>query len=133
MLAAGAWRTGTVFCVRRKGLLLSRLFRKESLSIWSNHVSFLRRCVPYSSPLTLSIALETSDWAWAYFIDFENRLLETWAFGMLLDIVPFEQLVKDGVEKYVTSVERYERVASGEGEDEDEDDWRKSLVEVALY
>jgi hypothetical protein len=41
---------------------------------------------------------------------------------MLLDIIPFEQLVKDGVEKYVTSVERYERVASGEGEDEDEDE-----------
>ena len=48
-------------------------------------------------------------------------MLETWAYGILLDIVPFEQLVKDGVEKYVTSVERYERVAHGEEEDEDEE------------
>jgi hypothetical protein len=76
---------------------------------------FSMKCVPYSSPLTLRIALETSIWAWAYFIDFENRLLETWAYGMLLDIVPFEQLVKDGVEKYVTSVKRYEKVASRKG------------------
>jgi hypothetical protein len=47
------------------------------------------------------------------------------AYGRLLEIVPFEQLVKDGVERYVssieryvTSMERYERVASGEEDDE---------------
>ena len=34
-------------------------------------------------------------------------MLETWGCGILLDIAPFEQLVKDGVERYVASVERY--------------------------
>ena len=42
-------------------------------------------------------------------------MLETWACGILLDIVPFEQLVKDGIE-------RYERVAFEEEEEGDRED-----------
>jgi len=72
---------------------------------------FLSKSIAYYLLLTLRIVLEDSDWAWAYFINFENHMLETSAYGILLDIVPLEQLVKNGVEKYVTSVERYERVA----------------------
>jgi len=45
------------------------------------------------------------DWNWAYFIDFENRLLETWAYEIFLDVVTFEDLAKDGVEKYVARME----------------------------
>ena len=49
-------------------------------------------------------------------------MLETWACGILLDIVPFEQLVKDGIERYMASVERYERVAFEEEEEGDRED-----------
>ncbi|KIM38701.1 hypothetical protein M413DRAFT_29938 [Hebeloma cylindrosporum] len=69
--------------------------------------------------------LGTTDWAWAYFIDFENRMLEAWVCGTILDIIPFEKLVKDGVERYVRSLERYERVVferESDSEQEEEGD-----------
>ena len=82
--------------------------------------------------LTLRAAFEGGDWEWAYFIDFENRMLETWAYQILLDIVPFEKLVKDGVKRYLACLYRYqaraERLAWGEGggaeeeEEEEEED-----------
>jgi len=39
-----------------------------------------RKFVFYSLLLTLRAAFEGGDWEWAYFIDFENRMLETWAY-----------------------------------------------------
>jgi len=46
------------------------------------------------------------DWEWAYFLDFENRLLETWAYEKMLNITTFEELGKDGVDKYVARMEK---------------------------
>ena len=78
-----------------------------------------RKFVFYSLLLTLRAAFEGGDWEWAYFIDFENRMLETWAYEILLNIVPFEKLVKDGVKRYLACLDRYqaraERLAWGEG------------------
>ncbi|KAF8956781.1 hypothetical protein BDZ97DRAFT_1763463 [Flammula alnicola] len=58
---------------------------------------------------------EDDDWEWAYFIDFENHMLETWEPENLLNVVTFEELVKDGVERYLARV-------NGEEEEEEEED-----------
>jgi hypothetical protein len=60
--------------------------------------------------LTLRIAFKGGDWLWAYFIDFDKRMLETWACESEapLDEVSFEKLVEDGVEKYLARVNRPE-------------------------
>ncbi|KAF8901878.1 hypothetical protein CPB84DRAFT_1824505 [Gymnopilus junonius] len=42
---------------------------------------------------------------WAYFIDFENRKLETWARTERLDEMTFDELVKDGVEGFLARLE----------------------------
>ena len=50
-------------------------------------------------------------------------MLESWGnFDTLLDIVPFEKLVQDGVKKYVRSIYRYYREASGEEDSEEEEE-----------
>ncbi|KIM38707.1 hypothetical protein M413DRAFT_447659 [Hebeloma cylindrosporum] len=50
---------------------------------------------------------EGGDWMWAYYIDFENRMLETWDNEEdPLDKVSFEDLVKDGVEAYLARVNK---------------------------
>ena len=50
-------------------------------------------------------------------------MLETWGyFDTLLDIVPFEKLIQDGVKKYVRSIYRYYREASGEEDSEEEEE-----------
>jgi hypothetical protein len=56
-------------------------------------------------PLTL---LTVIDWEWAYFIDFENRELETWD-GNISHIVTFEDLVKGGVERYLALINERKR------------------------
>jgi hypothetical protein len=61
-------------------------------------------------PLTLSTDFKDGDWEWAYFIDFENRLLETWRLEDSLKVVTFEELVKDGVDIYLARVEELEEV-----------------------
>ena len=68
------------------------------------------------------IALEEGLWEWAYFIDFEHRMLETWGCETLLDIVPFEKLVRDGVKRYVRLVYRYYYEACGEEEVSEEEE-----------
>jgi hypothetical protein len=50
-------------------------------------------------------AFRGGDWEWAYFVDFENRLLETWVHETFLNVVTFEELAKDGVEKFVARIE----------------------------
>ena len=51
-----------------------------------------------------------AEWEWAYFIDFDKHILETWiswstsAREAPLDIVSFEKLIEDGVESYVARV-----------------------------
>ena len=47
---------------------------------------------------------EGGGWDWAYFIDFENLLLETWGPGKLFNAVTFEELVKGGVEEYLARI-----------------------------
>ena len=62
--------------------------------------------VSYSLPLTLWTAFEDDDWEWAYFIDFERRVLETWACASdtVLAVVSFESLIENGVETYLARV-----------------------------
>jgi hypothetical protein len=71
-----------------------------------------------SFPLTIRTAFEDDYWEWAYFIDFEHRMLETWKRERetVLDVVSFESLIKGGVEKYLAQVN------DGEEEEWDNDD-----------
>ncbi|KAF4635452.1 hypothetical protein G7Y89_g2648 [Cudoniella acicularis] len=63
---------------------------------------------------------------WAYFIDFENKTLETFKNGKAIEQVSFEKLGEAGGEEYMTLLEkRLRREENGEG-DEDEDTSRDS-------
>jgi len=73
----------------------------------------------------LRTAFKGGDWEWAYFIDFEHRMLETWANKSApLDISSFESLIEGGVDEYLIWV------TGGEEEDSEEEEqgegaWRE--------
>lgn len=55
---------------------------------------------------------------WAYFIDFENKTLETWASGKKLDVIGFEKLAKEGAKYMETLAEKENESEEDEPEDQ---------------
>jgi hypothetical protein len=75
-------------------------------------------------PLTLRTAFEDDEWEWAYFIDFEHHILETWESGsktVAMDEVSFEDLIEDGVERYLARV-NYTGEEEWDSDDDEEEE-----------
>ncbi|KIM38702.1 hypothetical protein M413DRAFT_29939 [Hebeloma cylindrosporum] len=65
---------------------------------------------------------ESSHGAWAYYIDFESRMLETWGGeDTRLDRVTFENMIMDGADEYVARVNRNLAKVTEDDEEEEEE------------